>query len=495
VSTNSDEQKTSYDAQVSYYTEHIKSKDEWTFAGVYTDKGISGTSTKNREGFNRMMRDALDGKIDLIITKSVSRFARNTVDTLVAIRKLKDKGVEVYFEEQNIYTMDSKGEVLLTIMSSLAQDESRNISENVTWGQRKRFADGKVTMAYGRFLGYRKGKDGQPEIDEDEAVIVRRIYREFLEGRSPHAIAKGLKADGVLTPGKKGVNWQPQVVKSILTNEKYKGDALLQKTFTVDFLAKKVKKNEGEVQQVYVENSHPAIIDPEAFDQVQAELDKSNRARHASAVSVFSGRIFCADCGGMFGSKVWHSTDQYRRVVWRCNAKYKNKEKCQTPHLTEEELRSAFVEAFNRAYPDQQEVLRDYKRLLCELTDMSEQRRIADGMRERYDAILAQIQDGVMRNARVPLDQEAYQREYDALLKRAEEIKERLDAALQEISQRELRRKKLARAMRELEKRDALLTAFDGELWVAIVEDVTVERARLVFRFRDGREEAIAIKR
>ena len=303
-----------------------------------------------------------------------------------------------------------------------------------------------------------------------------------------------MKEDDILTPSRRSANWQPQVVKSILTNEKYKGDALLQKTFTVDFLAKKVKKNEGEVQQVYVENSHPAIVDPEVFDQVQAELDKGNRARHVSAVSVFCGRIFCAECSGMFGSKVWHSADQYRRVIWRCNAKYKHEEKCQTPHLTEEELQLAFVEAFNRAYPDQQDALRDYRRLLCELTDVAGQHKIADDLRERYDAILTQIQDGVLRNASMPLDQEAYQRQYNALLKRAEEIKERLDAALREISQRELQRKKLARAMRELEKREALLTDFDEALWVAMVEDVTVERARLVFRFKDGREEAVGIR-
>ena len=182
VSTNSEEQLTSYDAQVKHYTEHIKARghsDNWQFVEVYTDKGITGTSTKKREGFNRMIQDALAGKIDLIITKSVSRFARNTVDTLTTIRKLKEHGVEVYFEEQNIYTLDGKGEVLLTIMSSIAQEESRNISENVTWGMRKRFAEGRVTMPYGQFMGYRRGADGSPEIVEAEARIVRTIFRRF----------------------------------------------------------------------------------------------------------------------------------------------------------------------------------------------------------------------------------------------------------------------------------------------------------------------------
>ena len=197
-----------------------------------------------------MIADALDGKIDLIITKSISRFARNTVDTLTTVRKLKEKGIEVFFEKENIYTLDSKGELLITIMSSIAQEESRSISENVTWGQRKRFSDGKVSLPYKHFLGYEKGEDGVPRIVESEAIIVREIYRLFLEGMTPCAIAKHLTSQGIPTPGKKAV-WQTSSVMSILTNEKYKGDALLQKKFTVDFLTKKQKVNEGEIPQYY----------------------------------------------------------------------------------------------------------------------------------------------------------------------------------------------------------------------------------------------------
>ena len=209
-----------------------------------TDEGISGTNTKHRIGFNEMIADAMSGKIDLIVTKSVSRFARNTVDSLVTIRKLKEKGVEVYFEKENIYTFDGKGELLLTIMSSLAQEESRSISENVTWGQRKRFADGKVNLPYKQFLGYRKGADGFPEVVPEEAVIVRRIYTRFMEGLTPGAIAKELTADAIPTPSGKQ-RWQTSTVESILKNEKYKGAALLQKCFTVDFLTKKRKVNEA----------------------------------------------------------------------------------------------------------------------------------------------------------------------------------------------------------------------------------------------------------
>lgn len=248
VSTDSEEQLTSYEAQVSYYTDYINKRSDWEFVSVYTDEGVSGCNTAKREGFNRMIKDALDGKIDLIVTKSVSRFARNTVDSLTTVRKLKEKGIEVYFEKKNIYTLDSKGELLITIMSSLAQEESRSISENVTWGQRKRFADRKVSLTYKYFLGYKRGEDGLPEIVPEEAEIVRLIYRSFMNGMTPYRIAKILTEKGIPTPAGK-IKWQSSTIESILTNEKYKGSALLQKQFTVDFLTKKIKINEGEIPQ------------------------------------------------------------------------------------------------------------------------------------------------------------------------------------------------------------------------------------------------------
>lgn len=259
VSTDKEEQITSYEAQVDYYTRYIKAKPDWEFVEVYTDEGISATNTKKRDGFNRMIQDALDGKIDLIVTKSVSRFARNTVDTLTTVRKLKDKGIEVYFQKENIFTLDSKGELLITIMGSLAQEESRSISENTTWGQRKRFADGKVSVPYKNFLGYEKGEDGTLQIVEKQAKIVRLIYRMFLEGKSIQAIARYLTERKVPTPAGKE-KWSVSTANSILRNEKYKGDVLLQKSYTVNFLTKKTKKNESEVPQYYVEHSYPEIV-------------------------------------------------------------------------------------------------------------------------------------------------------------------------------------------------------------------------------------------
>lgn len=274
VSTDDDDQANSYEAQVDYYERYIKNHDGWQYVAIYTDDGISGTSTKHRDGFNQMIADALAGKIDLIVTKSVSRFARNTVDSLTTVRKLKDKGVEVFFEKENIWTLDSKGELLITIMSSLAQEESRSISENVTWGHRKRFQDGKVYMPFKHFLGYDRGENGEPVINPEQAEIVRRIYRQYLEGMSIPQIAASLDADGIPTPMRRS-KWSHSTIHSILTNEKYKGDALLQKPFTVDFLNKQCKINEGEVPQYYVTGSHPAIIDPETWELVRYELSKN----------------------------------------------------------------------------------------------------------------------------------------------------------------------------------------------------------------------------
>lgn len=244
VSTDSEEQLTSYEAQIDYYTKYINRNREWQFVKVYTDEGITATNTKRRDGFNEMVADALAGKIDLIVTKSVSRFARNTVDSLTTVRELKANGVEVYFEKENIYTFDGKGELLITIMSSLAQEESRSISENVTWGQRKRFADGKVTMPFKHFLGYDRGEGGVPVINEKEAEVVRLIYKLFLHGKTAVGICKHLESLDISTPSGKH-KWRQSTVLSILQNEKYKGDALLQKKFTVDFLTKKQKDQRG----------------------------------------------------------------------------------------------------------------------------------------------------------------------------------------------------------------------------------------------------------
>ncbi len=343
VSTEQDEQQSSYEAQVDYYTHYIKNNPDWEFVGIFADEGITGTNTKKRDGFNEMIDRALKGEINLILTKSISRFARNTVDTLQTVRNLKAAGVEVIFEKENLHTFDPKCEVMLTIMSSLAQEESRSISENVRWGQRKRMRDGNVTIAYAHFLGYKKGEDGRPEIVEDEAKIVRQIYEMFLAGRTIRYIADYLTEQGIPTPAGKS-KWTVPTVKSILTNEKYKGDALLQKTYTVDYLTKEVRKNDGEVAQYFVENSHDPIIDPDTFDRVQEKMQNHCKNRNKiRSRHPFATRIICADCGSTYGHKVWHNPGNTERYdVWYCNHKYGHGEKCKTPVLREEQIKEAF---------------------------------------------------------------------------------------------------------------------------------------------------------
>ena len=343
VSTEQDEQQSSYEAQVEFYTRHIKANPDWEFVKVFADRGITGTNTKNRDQFNEMVALALSGGIDLILTKSISRFARNTVDTLQTVRELKKAGVEVRFEKENLHTFDPKCEMMLTIMSSLAQEESRSISENVRWGQQQSMRKGKVHIAYAHFLGYRKGADGRPEIVEDEAKIIRMIYELFLSGRTIRHIAEHLTNNGILTPSGK-TKWSVSTVESILSNEKYKGDALLQKTYTEDYLTKKIRKNRGEVKQYLVENSHEPIIEPEIFDRVQEILAKRRpyKAKLRDS-SPFCNKILCAECGGFYGHKVWHNRNNTERYdVWYCNQKYNKAEKCQSPVIREDQMKLAF---------------------------------------------------------------------------------------------------------------------------------------------------------
>ena len=358
VSTDQAEQLSSYEAQVKYYTAYIEGNPEYECAGIYADEGISGTNTKKREQFNRMIEDCKARKIDMVITKSISRFARNTLDTLTYVRLLKDLGIEVFFEKENIKTLDSKGEVLLSILSSLAQDESRSISENSTWGIRRRFEQGKLHINHTKFLGYDKDKNGNLVINPKQAKIVKRIYKDFLDGKGANRIARELESDGTLNWNGKA-KWYEGSIRKMLTNEKYKGDALLQKTYTVDFLSKKRADNNGEVPQYYVEDSHPAIIDKEMWEAVQLEMERRRnfalkygiqKLEYATTDNPFAGRVICGTCGRVFGRKVWNSTsEKLRRIVWQCNGKYlgKGEKGYGSRHIDDGVLYQAFVDVFN----------------------------------------------------------------------------------------------------------------------------------------------------
>ena len=489
VSTDHEDQQTSYDAQVDYYTNYIHSREDWEFAGLYSDEGISATNTKKRDGFNRMIADALDGKIDLIITKSVSRFARNTVDSLSTIRKLKENNIECYFEKENIWTFDSKGELLLTIMSSLAQEESRSISENVTWGHRKRFADGKVSLAYSRFLGYDKGPDGTLVVNPEQAKTVKLIYKLFLDGLTMHTIADELTKRGIKTPGGKD-KWSQSTVKSILTNEKYKGDALLQKSYTVDFLTKKHKTNEGEVPQYYVEDNHEAIIEPQIFELVQAEISRRSKGKERySGISIFSTKVQCAECGGWYGSKVWHSNDKYRRIIYQCNNKFRKKTGCQTPHLTEYEIKEYFIKAMNRLITDKEEVIANVELIRQMLTDNGELIAKRDALQSEIEVTVEMTQSIVAENARVAQNQEDYNKRYNALVERYDKLKAEYDETCTLIFDNDARNEQMGRFITVLKEQDGVLTEFDEGLWSSLVENLVVKsKTDVMVVFKDGTE-------
>ena len=299
VSTVKDAQENSLQSQQEYFTEYIRQHPDWVFAGMYTDDGVSGLSIRRRDGFNRMVNDALDGKIDLILTKSLSRFARNTVDALTTIRKLKAAGVAVYFQRENINTMDSTGEFLLTLMSSFAEEESRSISEHVTWAVRRRYAQG-IYHLPGLLLGYRRSLVGEIQVDEAGARVVRFIYLLALAGVSSTDICRILMDYGILSPGQ-GHRWEPHTIRSILKNEKYMGDAILQKEITVDFLTKTRKPNEGEAPQYYVENGHPCIVSKSVWQEVQATW--TDAIRRNCTFSPIANKVICGDCGGRYRRK------------------------------------------------------------------------------------------------------------------------------------------------------------------------------------------------
>ncbi len=373
VSTKQEEQLNSYETQVRYYTDRINREPGWKLAGIYADKGITGTSMKKRDEFNKLIRQCKRGKVDMIIVKSISRFARNTLDCLKITRMLRELKVDVYFEEQNLHSIDPSSEFYISIYGSVAQSESENISHNVAWGKARSAKDGNVFFAYKSFLGYRRGADGKPEIDPEQATTVRRIYDRFLAGDSLQQVANGLTADGIPTPMGKAV-WQASVVQSILSNEKYKGDALLGKTYVEDCISKKVRVNAGERPQYYVENNHPAIIDAATFARVQEELARraSKRKVKQTGTTTEQGKycgkyaltelLVCGECGTPYRRCTW-TVGGKKRIVWRCiNRLDYGKKYCHhSPTMEEVPLQNAIMDAVLRTAQIDPNVLQTLK--------------------------------------------------------------------------------------------------------------------------------------
>jgi len=481
VSTDSEEQETSYEAQVTHYTEYIQKNPEWVLAGIFADDGISGTNTKKREEFNRMIDECMAGNIDMVITKSISRFARNTLDCLKYIRQLKEKNIPVYFEKENINTMDSKGEVLLTIMASLAQQESQSLSQNVKLGLQYRYQQGEIQVNCARFLGYTKDENKHLVVVPEEAEVVKRIYREYLEGASMLKIARGLEADGILNGAGKE-RWHTSNINQILRNEKYIGDALLQKTYTVDFLTKKRVKNNGLVPQYYVENSHEAIIPREIFMQVQEELVRrrlihkspNGKNRVFSSSHCLANIVYCGVCGEFYRRIHWYNRGK-KSIVWRCISRLENTGLfCDARTVPESQIEQVLVKAINQTLCDRDTFLSILKKNIETDLNHENDTTLAD-----IDKRLEELQTELLKLASSKAD---YEDVADEIYRLREEKQK---AQLDNVGRDELK-KRITDMGNFLQKQPTSITEYDEALVRRLIEKVTVYEDKFTVEFKSS---------
>ncbi len=369
-------------------------------------------------------------------------------------------------------------------MSLLAQ-EPRSISENCTWGQRKWFADGKVTIPFKRFLGYDMGSNHNLMFNPEQAKLVKRIYEVFLTGQSPFQIARTLTEEGIPSTGGKD-HWNPSNIKNILANEKYKGNALLQKTYTVDFLTKKKKTNEGEIPQYYVRDNHEAIIAPETFEMVQTLMATRTKGENRrSSVNIFSSKVKCGDCGSWYGPKVWHSNGAYRKVIWQCNHKFEG-QKCTTPTLTEDEIKELFLWAANIVIDQKEQFV--YEQVLAKSLNTAALESELSELEAEINIAAELIEECIKENAHIALDQAEYQKRYDALAALFDKAKARHTGVTNLIAERTARRHQIETYLQELRSWESL-TKFRDSDWLAMVDYITVHSKKNIrVTFKDSIE-------
>lgn len=499
VSTDDKEQKTSYEAQIQYYTNKINKNPDWQMAGIFADEGITGTQAKKRPEFLKMIRLCRQRKIDIILTKSLSRFARNTVDSLKYIRELKELGIAVISEKENINTLTAESEMLITIMSCFAQAESESISKNVSWGVRQSFKNGNVPIKYKTLLGYKKGADGLPEIVPEEAEIVRLIYRSYLDGMSLKQIADTLNSRGLRTKHKNAA-WQIEIVKSILVNEKYSGDALLQKTYVTDCITKKTRKNNGELPMYLVKNHHEPIISRADFNRVQEEMarrsakrviaDKLTKTEQGkySAKYALSELLICGECGEHYRRVTW-TAKGFKEIKWRCVSRIQyGKKKCHSsPTVDEQALHRAIVSAVNEFCTVKDDVAKALRESITEVLDPTQNGSV-QAAQQRIDE-LARNMDELIRLATVP---ETAESAMSDIAKFSEEMK-----ALREFIETEKAKQvaaqhgsnELNRVLQRLEKEDFTLSEYDDIVTRQLIEQITVEsKVIIMIRFKGGFE-------
>ena len=464
VSTDSEEQLTSYTMQKRVYTEMIMSKTEWQLVDIYADEGISGTRADKRDEFQRMIRDCKKGKIDYIITKSVSRFARNTAECIEFVRQLKLMGIGVIFEEQNIDTLKCDSELLMTIHAGFAQAESESMSRNITWSYRKRFENGEVMFSYKKLLGYRKGADGQPEIIPEEAEIVRSIFDMFLSGMTLREIADYLKSEGIKTKTG-GDTWSIASIQNILKNEKYCGDAITQKTVTVDCISKTRKKNTGEAPMYYIRDNHVAIIERKTFNKAQAEMARRNSKRSPSDKSSVTGQgrhsryalsdiMHCGECGTKYRRTIWCIKDE-KVPVWRCCSRLDHgKQYCKTsPTIKESDLHEAIVRAMSRFSGDDYDIFHGIMlESIADAIGMNEDSEEADLLVRRLNMLNQEMMALVDLTLKAELSLEENEQKFKEISDEIAQLTERLEAVRQAGLTDEQRIEQAARLERAIER-------------------------------------------
>ena len=485
VSTAQEDQETSYEAQVAYFTKLITENPSWNLAGIYADDGISGTDMKKRDNFNAMMERCLqnDREIDLILTKSISRFARNTVDCLSCIRKLKERNIAIYFEKENINTLESTGELLITILSSQAQEESRNISENVKWGLKRKYEKGEV-LAH-RMLGYGKDANGQLYIIPEEAETVRLIYGKYLEGESLNSIARILKEKGIKTI-RGNTQWNVNSIRTILVNEKYIGDAMAQKTFTTDYLTKTRKENQGELQKYYVENAHEAIIPREVFYKVQEELHlraniyKKSSKRETESKGKHSGKYalskitLCKECGCEYRRQIWSKYGE-KKAVWRCENRLRNGTRyCKdSPTIEESVLHRAVLHTINQVLENKGDFIQTFrKNVVTTLTHGTEDSEYAEEKKKLQKAMAELIQQQAQKNG----DETAFEERCQAITAQIEALEMKQIKA----ASRGEKGRKMEDIQDFLDKTNCVLTEYDDKLVRQLIQNINVVNARKI---------------
>ncbi|MBT9625052.1 recombinase family protein [Ruminococcus sp. AM43-6] len=499
VSTEQEEQQNSYQVQISYYTDLINKKKEWTLAGIFADEGISGTQTKKRTEFNRMIRMCKNKKIDLVITKSISRFARNTVDCLEYVRQLKDLGIGVIFEKENINTLTMTSEFMIALYGSFAQAESESISKNVSWGKEKAYREGKVAFQYSKLLGYRKGEDGKPEIVPEEAETVKMIYAMFLDGYSMKSIKNILESRDLLTPTGKKI-WSESLVRSILQNEKYVGDALLQKTYTLDCISHKVVKNHGERPMYLVSDHHDAIIDRDTYNRVQQELARRSSKRKVSDKTIteqgkYSGKyaltelLICGKCGTPYRRTTWVARGK-KYIVWRCISRLEHGKKyCpDSPTIKEEQLHKAIIRAINNYYSCRDDIAKILKANIGTVLECQGREEIL-AIEKRLKEIDQARNDLVGLIAAGGCDEDKLDSEFEKLYEEEQSLSERLAMLKSQNQTSAETQEKLDKIVELIDNEKFELETFDNVLIRKLIECVKVlSKNEILVIFKGGYE-------